>query len=210
MSQLQERAKPLLLPLILGQRTVLSRTQQAIIAGWCAMSVMSADFFFPDRQAVSQDHRDHLRSTWEAPPETWKIWIGNYKRDKWVAHWTKQSMAISSKEHIPEITAEGFPRPNTQATTLVFGQLYVHVFSSLFPIMVAKTSIAGKGLEKVAQIWPVREDFVAWPPNPMTDRDADSIAVAIFQMLDRIGTEPDSVDRQGVTHSQASSADATI
>jgi hypothetical protein len=209
MSQLQARAKPLLLPLILGQKTVLSREAQRIVAGWCAMSVMNADFFFPERYAIPQPHRDHLRSTWDAPADSWKIWIGNYKREKWVAHWAKQSMAISSKEHIPEITPYGFPRPNTQITTIVFGQLYVHVFSSLFPIMVAKTSITGKGLEKVAQIWPIREDFIAWPPNPMSDKDADGIAAAIFQMLDKIGkfNEPD--DRQPVTHGEFPSGDAT-
>jgi hypothetical protein len=200
MSGLQTRAKPLLLPLILGQKAVLGRDAQRLIAAWCAMSVMSADFFFPDRSAVPQAHRDHLRMTRDAPPDTWKIWIGNYKREKWVAHWAKQSMSISSKEHIPEITAGGFPRPNTQATTIVFGQLYVHVFSSLFPEMVAKTSIAGKGIEKVAQIWPIREDFIAWPPNPMSDRDADNIAVAIFKLLDRIGAGIDADEAHRVSH----------
>jgi hypothetical protein len=147
---------------------------------------MNADFFFPNRNAIPQAHRDHLRATWEAPPDTWKIWIGNYKRDRWVAHWARQSMAISSEKHVPEITTEGFPRPNTQATTIVFGQLYVHVFSSLFPEMVSRTWTAGKSLEKVAQLWPVREDFVAWPTNPMSDKDADNIAVSIFNMLDQI------------------------
>jgi hypothetical protein len=209
MSRLQEWAKPILLPLILGEKIVLSRDAQRIVAGWCAMSVMTADFFFPDRHAVPQTHRDHLRDRCEAPPDTWKIWIGNYKREKWKAHWAKQSMPISSKEHIPEITAGGFPRPNTQATTLVFGQLYVHVFSSLFPIMVAKTSITGKGIEKVAQIWPIREDFVAWPFNPMSDRDADNIAAAIFKMLDRIGADIDTSERERVSHNGFYTADAT-
>ena len=112
-------------------------------------------------------------------------------------------MAISSEKHIPEITKEGFPRPNTQPTTIVFGQLYVHVFSSLFPEMEYRTWIAGKGLEKVAQLWPVREDFIAWPSNPTSDRDADNIAASIFNLLDRIGG--DIAGDQNTRHRAASS-----
>lgn len=114
-------------------------------------------------------------------------------------------MPISSEKHTPEITKEGLPRPNTQATTIVFGQLYVHVFSSLFPEMVARTWIAGQGLEKVAQLWPVREDFIAWPINSMLDQDADNIAAAIFNMLDRISGDiaADQNASHGVTSSVA-------
>jgi hypothetical protein len=191
MSRFQNRIKPILLPLVKSERIVLGQEAQRLLAGWIAMSTMTSDFFYPEKQAIPQSHRDWLRDHYEPPPDTSRIWIGRYEREKWVGHWVKNSMPISSKEHIPEISADGIPRPNTQATTLVFGQLYVHVFSSVHTSVVAKASIAGKGIERLAQIWPVREHFIAWPTNAMTDRDADRIAGAIFDILDEIGRRGD-------------------
>lgn len=186
MSQLQEKAKPILLPLIKGDKIVLGYDKQQFVAAWCAMSAMTSDFFFPEKQAIPQSDRDCLRGCWKPPADTWKIWIGTYKRDKWVAHWAKNSRFISSEKHIPEMSADGIPRPNTQTTTLVFGQLYVHVFSSPFPAIIAKAGVGNKGVEKVAQIWPRREHFIAWPFTPMSDRDADTIVGAIFRIFDEI------------------------
>jgi hypothetical protein len=193
MSTLQKLAKPILLPLMSGETTILSKNQQEIIAAWCAMSAMTSDYFYPEKQAIPQTHRDYLRANRLPPPDTWKIWIGRYERQKWVGQWVKNSLAITSEEHVAQFTPQGFPRPNTQTTTLVFGQLYVHVFSSVHPDIVAKATIAGKGIEKIAQIWPVREQFIAWPTNALLDRDADRIAGAIFGILDRLGR----ADNQG-------------
>ena len=53
MSDLQKLAKPILLPLIQGESFLLTPKQQKIVAAWCTMSVMTSDFFQPDRQAIS-------------------------------------------------------------------------------------------------------------------------------------------------------------
>ncbi len=191
MSQLQQRGKRLVLPLIMGNPTVLGQDAQRIVAAWIAMSVMTSDFFYPDRQAIPQGDRDWLRAKREPPPNTWKIWIARYERGNWVAHHVKNSMAISDEEHVPNISADGIPRPNTQSTTIVFGQLYVHVFSSVFPKLVAGAGIGAKGVEKVAQLWPIREHFIAWPTTALTDREADDIAAAIFKTLDELSRTSD-------------------
>jgi len=183
MSDLQKLAKPILLPLIQGESFLLTPKQQKIVAAWCTMSVMTSDFFQPDRQAISQQDRDYFRANLLPPPDTWKIWIGRYERQKWVGNWVKNALPIPCEEDPVQFTADGFPRPNTQTTTLVFGQLYVHVFSCPHPGIVAKVSASSKGIEKVAQIWPVREHFIAWPTNSLLDREADRIAGAIFTML---------------------------
>jgi hypothetical protein len=192
MSRFQERGKSIVLPLVKGERFILGQDAQRLLAGWIAMSAMTSDFFYPEKQAIPQSHRDWLRTNLKPPPDTWKIWIGKYEREKWLAQWVKNSLPISSEEHIPEVSADGIPRPNTQTTTLVFGQLYVHVFSSVHPKVVAKAWIGGKGIEKLAQIWPVREHFIAWPFSPMSDKDADTISGAIFKNLDELGLRNNS------------------
>ncbi len=183
MSRLQENAKPLVLALVQGKSTILSQKDQYTLATWCAMSVMTSDFFIPDRHAIPQIERDLLRTSTQIPNDTWKIWIGRFIRKDWVPHWTKNSMPIVDgdvDENAP------LPPPNTQSTTLVFGELYVHAFSSVFPIVVAKPWITDKRFEKIIQLWPVWEQFIAWPINPITDREADDIAGEIFSVLDNL------------------------
>jgi hypothetical protein len=183
MSELQNRAKPYVLPLVQGSPLVLRREAQETLATWCAMSVMTSDFFYPQRPAIPQSDRDYLRSHWKPPPATWKIWIGRYVRKNWQAHWVKNAMPLEYDGRVPALSADGLPMPNTQATTIVFGQLYVHAFSSIHPSLVSIISIE-KLFEKIAQVWPVQEEFIAWPTKPMTDRDADNIQGAICEALE--------------------------
>ena len=193
MSQLQQRAKPVLLPLMQGKPAILSRQAQELIARWIAMSTMTSDFFYPDKHAVPQADRDLLYGTGNGdgavPQDTWKMWIGRYQRGDWVGRWVHNSIPIYSKDDAPELSAAGIPRPNTQTTTIIFGELYVHVFSCPFPEIVAMVNLRESAHSMVAQIWPFREDVIAWPINPMSDRDADNFAAAIFRMLDAIWRE---------------------
>jgi hypothetical protein len=101
----------------------------------------------------------------------------------WQAHWVKNAMPLEYDGRVPALSADGLPMPNTQATTIVFGQLYVHAFSSIHPSLVSIISIE-KLFEKIAQVWPVQEEFIAWPTKPMTDRDADNIQGAICEALE--------------------------
>lgn len=186
MSVLQNTAKPVLLPLVRGGSATLTQRDKDVLAAWCTMSVMTSDFFYPEKQAIPQADRDYLRANMLPPENGWKIWIGYFSRTNWMAHWVKNSMPISSEEHIPEIAPNGIPRPNTQATTLIFGKLYVHVFSSVHADLVAKATIGGRAIGRLVRIWPRLSNTVVWPPLPMTDRDADDIAGAIFNELDRL------------------------
>jgi hypothetical protein len=185
MSQLQERAKNILLPLMTGGTTILGDEAQKLVAAWCAMSTMTADFIFPDKQAIPQTDRDLLLAIRLPPSDTWKIWIGRFQRKEWVPHFVKQSIPIKSVENAETLPPSGIPRPNTQTTTLIFGELYVHVFSSIFPHIIASAGVGNEGVEKIAQLWPVREHFIAWPINIMSDRNADAIVDEIFKRLTR-------------------------
>jgi hypothetical protein len=192
MSVLQNTAKPILLPLIMGEKIVLSQSAQRIVAAWCAMSIMTADFFYPERQAIPQVQRDWLRDKGEPPPDTWKIWIANYQRVEWVNHCARNLIPVlAGKEDIPEFSADGIPRPNTQTTSFVVGKLYIHAYSSVLPNMVEKIGISPPLSEAICQIWPVREHFVAWPTTPITDRQADDLAGVIANVIDTLG-RPDT------------------
>jgi hypothetical protein len=63
LSQIQERAKPYLIPLIQGQPTALGPDGQRALAAWCAMATMTGEYIDRDPTAidVSQADRDCTR-----------------------------------------------------------------------------------------------------------------------------------------------------
>lgn len=189
MSQLQIRAKPLIMQLINGATKQLSTQDQRILAFWCAMCTMTAEFLEPERTAISAIHRAFLKND-TLLFSNWRIWIGDFNRVEWVGQWVHNMMPLASTDRQPAVI-DGLPEPNTQTTTLVFGRLYVHVFSSEYEDVVSKIHLGERSARNLRQIWPIVDTSIAWPPKSMTDRDADDMAGAICNMLDEIGQAAD-------------------
>jgi len=49
------------------------------------------------------------------------------------------------------------------------------------------TGISGRSASTLAQLWPVKDAFIAWPTNDIRDHEADAIAGFIFHKLHAIG-----------------------
>lgn len=75
MSRLQEKAKPLLVPLIKDEWPVLNKDTQATIASWIVMTTMVVEFANPETAAIPQKQRTHFMANQKTPPD-WSIWIG--------------------------------------------------------------------------------------------------------------------------------------
>ena len=184
MSRLQERAKPYVLPLVLGEATALGAAAQGIVAAWIAMTITVAEYFDPSKAAVSPTQRRYLCRNQAVPPN-WKIWIGHYVRGNWRAHLVHHPLPISSAQHRIRRIDSGSPQPNTQTTAFVVGQLYIFAASSTTDVF-DRWQVPGEGA-KLAQIWPIRRNIVAWPTKTLSDRGADQIAGSFFHAVEEIG-----------------------
>jgi hypothetical protein len=186
MARLEERTKPIIMPLLSGQPKALSKDEQEIIATWATMHIMVAEFYRPERIGVPDVDR-HLFWMVRRPLKNWKIWIGDYHRGNWVGYWIHLSLAIGEK-YVSYSPDGAVARSNTQMTTFVVGQLYIHAFScSSMPELVDRFNLGPLGVQKLVQISPVKESAVFWPPNVMTNGDADRMAGEIFGELNGIG-----------------------
>jgi hypothetical protein len=182
MGALQTRAKSLVLPLVRGQQIDLSPLDQRVVAAWIAMCTITSEYFIPATAAIPWEDRDRVRH-WTMPPSHWKIWIGNFKRDRWRPYRIHHALEITEEEAPdgPSVHHGRVARPNTQTTTLVFGQLYAHAVSSAVPEVVNRLKFPDAVSAILAQIWPQPSDTLHWPLGRiMTDRDADSAAAYLY------------------------------
>lgn len=182
MSTLQTRAKRLVVPLAKGQPFFLERADQTIVAAWAGMAIMAAEFTSPDKVAVSSDDREFLRLRRELP-QNWRIWIAHYVRGDWKGFMAHNVMQLTA-EHVPETDPHALAVPNTQSTTFVVGELFIHAISSTFERVPHDFNHRTDGADRLIQIWPAG-DFAMYPDGTITDIQADRITDEFFGMARR-------------------------
>jgi hypothetical protein len=186
MSRIQSVAKPFLLPLIQGRSTTMGLVAQRAIAAWCTMATITSDYLSHDNTAIaiSQGERDWFRDN-GTPPQDWKIWIGHYTGRK--GRWTHFVVPILEAKGISELKDNDFAQPNTQTTTFVVGNLFVHVISTSGDPSTVSRWIWPSGSPltlKLVQIAPTRESIVVWPPQSLTDFETELISTAFERVID--------------------------
>jgi hypothetical protein len=184
MSDLQQDAKPFLVPMLKGEACRLHRRAQTTVAAWVAMTVMVAENIDREMVAIPQADRTSLRENRTAPRH-WRIWLGRHHREKH-ALFTHRVLPF-----VPEEEYERLGRPtgahavgvNTQTSTICFGEhLLVHVMSSTVAwSIIRRWKLPMQVSGGMAQIWPARAPIVAWPPGgTLTDTRIKLLADEFF------------------------------
>jgi len=180
MSRLQTATKPILIPLIKGERVVLHRKAQSTLATWIAMFTMVAEYMSKDETKIGVPFSDRqwLKDEQTVPPN-WKIWIANYHGGRILrGFWVHTALPISGEEDVPNRHHSGVDMPNTQTTTAIFGQLYTHSLSSRISPIVRKQDMHGNGKRIIPRIWPFQRSPILWPLDPLPEDIAVGIAKA--------------------------------
>ena len=170
MSQLQEKTKPIFIPMLQGGETNLHRRAQRQIATWVVMTVMAGEFIDLDHVTISVEERRQFRLD-RSVQAHWKIWIGAHRRRK-EARWIHKAMSFTEKE-VEAIYSQTPDRANSQATTILLGKhLIIHVMSSpIKPRLIRTWQFPQHFAPFMLQIWPIRNASVSWPPErAMTDK----------------------------------------
>jgi hypothetical protein len=184
MSRLQERTKPILLPLLEGQAATLSPAQQRTLTAWAAMVIMVGNYMKHETQVSSTQEREWLRLK-EEPPENWQLWIANLATD---AHaWVSNRFPLSLTENITYSPDKGRPQPNMQTTSFVVGKLFLYGFSFPFPEIAALRQFTeADERELIIPIWPNRQTDLHWPPSrTMTREQSIEATTKVLELVTR-------------------------
>jgi hypothetical protein len=178
MSKLQEEAKPIILPLILGEPSRLNRRGQELLAAWVTMFVFVSEYAgnHPLFVMATPEERRHLMERRE-PPVGWRIWIGDYVRGSWVGTVVHTTVPVAPDGASKEDFEGERLKANVGSTTFVANRLFVSVFRSRIPVILSKQHLPR---HTYPRLWPIIRGALNWPPRrKVRDEDADAISAAL-------------------------------
>ena len=178
-SQLEEKTKPFLLPLLNGTHAVLERYRQEMIATWIAMKLMTCEFSDPEDVMFSDVDRSIFMGS-RKPPQCMKMWIGLYEYDGWNNTYTRQAATLGWAPigTVPKQPPGGSFAKNTQEQTFVIGRLFVHSTATTVPLINTDVPPILRGV--LRQIWPYQSNFL-WPVGPSLTDQQVSFIVGSFE-----------------------------
>jgi hypothetical protein len=155
LSALEDRAKPLLEPLILGPSRTLSAEESEMVALWCVKTALLFQFIHPERRQAPDEHFRFLCDRGVPPPNTF-VWLAGYNGVHWSGWYMHQILEL----HDPRTgeTSRGY------CETVATGALVFQVtsFVTLEPAEIEKAS---EQAPYIAQVWPSKGATVTVPPQ---------------------------------------------
>jgi hypothetical protein len=187
LSQIQNDAKPILVPLFEGGTITLDETAQRLVATWVAMSTMTGEHLSREerRLAIPQSDRTWLMER-RTPPPGWCIWIGHYPRGGNTMQWVKASFPVVNADELPDNIADQDLTPTMQTTAFSVGNLFAFAMSSHFPEIPKGWDwrTAPRARDLLKSIWPTSGEEISWPPLSMSDNDAQSFSTAVIRYFE--------------------------
>lgn len=187
LSRLEERTKPILIPMICGDRCNLTPEYQQVLSAWAAKTSTVADCVLPRDNRISQDEKVWIMERQE-PPQTWHVWIAAYNGESWrdLALYQHRGKLQSSPVRSPTINFHYI-----HSTTFGLGHMLFLVVGTTWDQIHTKfTGLEGHGL---FQIYPTRARSILWPPTQIL---ADPQANAVANILNMSGAFDQSLNPQ--------------
>jgi hypothetical protein len=170
MSLLEDRARPILSEMILGNAIMIDRVQQLRIAQWATKCAMVFDSMDPGARFYDASERFHFRETLTPAPST-NVWLGNYSGSTFRALTVHRTVPLNGHQGIPY---------KGHIQTMVFGRLVIQTFS--VKRLIDKDGSVGlldmlpkQWDQSTIRVWPVSVDAIRWPPSISFDDSQRSL-----------------------------------
>jgi hypothetical protein len=173
MSVIENDAKCVVMPMMLGQCLLLDESAQRLLARWIVLKIMVVDQSPPEAAVISPEERKAFMEQ-GAMPERLHIELASCGEAPWDTAMAKRTANLFPMEKRPSdlIAAEG--RKNIQTTTFGIGQLVVHCIArAADAVNLAEMVVFSKPLIK---LWPLTGSAIIWPPKPLAAWEVDNVA----------------------------------
>ncbi len=188
MNEVEKLAKPLLVPLIKGDRARVWPRDQAIIATWAVLKAMVAEFDGADRRVTTHHTQRKRMMRHKIPPQRgWGVWIGSYDRVRWVPEWASRPFLLLPEKIAAKRPSREATYFNSNSTTQVIGKLFIHILRTPMPDVIERWRFPLPDRGALFRIWPPAQSSIIWPSRALTDCDADVAASAFAEFVLRVG-----------------------
>jgi hypothetical protein len=158
MNRLEQKARPILTPLILGEPMTLTPAMRQTLAEWATMKFIvlehaeRGEFVTPERDRIA------LKETLTMPG-FFRIWIFRCGTGGWEAGLNRISINLSLNGYLPP----GLYGKNSQSITWGLGDLLFHHFATTVPNL--RFDLTPLAKTYAVQLWPPVDGDINWPVN---------------------------------------------
>lgn len=195
MRGIENRTKPILLPLIMGEANPrLSPADLETIATWAVLKTMVADRAEGSSWAVHYKQLEYMRRHRKAPKKNWAVWIGRFQRNIWQGEWISRPFRLLPRGNLRWVVDDrrlGKPTShfNSNSVTQVIGEVLISVVHSPDPLLYRDWRFSISEDTPLSapffKIWPPSKTSIVWPSRALRDQDADAVAVALSAFLNK-------------------------
>jgi hypothetical protein len=187
--QIDERARPIMIPLIKGDAVRLSPDQQHVLAAWAVMKAMVAEYGESECVTAHHTHRKYLMRTKLPPKKGWSVWIANYVRKDGPVHWLSTPFLLLPDRLVAKRVDRRATFYNSQVSTQIVGQLFIQVIRSPHPRLATLWRFSLPRGQSIYRIWPPTSYGIRWAAGTIDDASADRLVGAIKEFMARIEAE---------------------
>jgi hypothetical protein len=175
MSELEERVKPIMEPMIRGQRVTLDVEQQLDVATWASKTVAALEFHEPTTVITRPEDR-HLIREQLRPPHHHLVRLAY--RDEYLESLVVKTLVARSDEAPDE-------RPDSFATLLGIGFVIIQVWGGHGADTGGGLTRTGTTIDRAVMVWPPVPRAIDWPPpTPIPEDDFDDLAREVIMWAD--------------------------
>jgi len=176
MSGIEERVKPILIPLIQGVPITLTEEYKVKLARWIVLKVMAAECENSSDAVLAQESRTEFMDTLVIP-RGMKIWISNHDSESWYTGYWHQTLTATLTRR-PPITGG---HKNIQTTAFGVGHMFSLAFVTTLEGFDCEPNVESLGIGR--QLWPLRRRNIVRPLPILSESDVDRLATSIRELL---------------------------
>jgi hypothetical protein len=160
LSELEEAAKPILEPLILGRKRTLTLTEADTVAVWCVKTALLFQLTHPERREAPDAHYRWLFEH-RVPPANTFAWLAGYNGALWSGWYMHQMLELRDP-------GETDPSGRGYCATVTTGALVFQV-TGLNAVDPAEIEKASDTEPYIVQVWPSKRKALQVPPPLLLD-----------------------------------------
>jgi len=181
MSGLEEAAKPILSPLLVGGDAVLSPDMQETLAKWVVLKAMVAEQSKP-QEAVFSDLDRKVFKDEGIVPQGVTIWLARCFSPLWRNAFLRSSAQLALSDSLPPRVIPTEEKKNVQTTALGAGELFVYTIVSKAEGL--DLSYLAKVADYMLRLWPGSGDDIAAPfGHIVAEETASGIARTLHRLV---------------------------